>query len=328
MERGYIDVALPDTAMEISITPIITVDGYELTLDSYTHVFETNLELEAVVNLSTYTKSIDFYIKALTNGAYYLHVVNTDTGEAWDVSFFNGVASMEYGEDALLNLTAYLTNDDGERLSNEVSLTVNTATPEELSDYVMNYKNPSEVGVTYNADGTINVYVYTDFESEDESYYARVMLGGYTVITRDKVTVFKGLPNTSYSICYSVCFERGGQNYTAMSVTPSGMVNESYLSIGYELIGDTLTVTVYDTSIIDLDSITVISLSGEQITLSAGDFALDEYDNLVASVRFESPPELVTLHAMVCPFASGLDRVEELEGSIYTEYTQEIYPSY
>ena len=326
IECGYIDVSLPDTAMEISITPIITVDGYELTLDSFTHVFETNLELEAIVDISTGTKGIKFYLKALTNAAYYLHVVNTDTGEEMNLDFYGGFASMEYSEDALLNLSAYLTNDEGERLSNEVSLTVNTTAPTEPSDYIMNYKNPSEVGVTYNEDGTINVYVYTDFESEDESYYSRITLGEYTAVTRDKVTVFRGLPNTSYSINYSVCFERDGQTYMAMTVTPSGMVNESYLSIGYELIGDTLTMTVYDESVINLDSITVTALNGEQITLSAGDFTLDEYENRVATVTFATAPELVTVNAQVCPFARGLELIEEFEGSVYTEYTEEIFP--
>ena len=324
---GYLEVLVPDTSLSLSLTPIMAFDGYTVSGDSFVKEFTDNLEIDTLVSLNDSNMSIELYIKSITNGATALHLECSEfdymNGEYY---FWDGRASVSYSDRGEMSFTVYLTNEVGERLSNEVEISVDTTAPETTAPYIMNYKNPNDVGVTYNSDGTINVYVNTDFECEDESYYYTVTLGRYVVRTREKVAVFESLPNETYPIQYNVCFERDGQHYSVQTITPSGAVNEIYFNASCTLNADTLTVSVSDVGKFDLNSFRLVSSDGEEIRLTEEDFTDDGYGNLSCDAVFSTASEYVTVYVMICPRAEAMEFIDEYKGSLYMLYETEIYP--
>ena len=324
---GYLEVLVPDTSLSLSLTPIMAFDGYTVSGDTFVKEFTDNLEIDTVVSLNDSNMSIELYIKSITNGATALHLECSEfdymNGEYY---FWDGRASVSYTDRGEMSFTVYLTNEVGERLSNEVEISVDTTAPETTAPYIMNYKNPNDVGVTYNSDGTINVYVNTDFECEDESYYYTVTLGRYVVRTREKVAVFESLPNETYPIQYNVCFERDGQHYSVQTITPSGAVNEIYFNASCILNADTLTVSVSDVGKFDLNSFRLVSSDGEEIRLTEEDFTDDGYGNLSCDAVFSTASEYVTVYVMICPRAEAMEFIDEYKGSLYMLYETEIYP--
>lgn len=320
---GYAEIELPETATEFTVTPTVTRNGYTLSGSVSNHVIENNLQVETRVNLSDSDMSINFNIKAMMNGATRLRVTYSGTSE--DIFIFDGVATYYYSDRGPMTLTLCLTNDLGDILSEEITLTVDTAGAS--ANYVFNYSNPSDVGVTYNTNGTINIYAYTGFECADPDYYWQVMLDGVAYTTKEKVLEVKNMPNETYSIQYAVCFEKDGIVYTVYTVYPSGVVNEvNYYPPDMTLSENLLTINVYDKQKQDLNTMTLTASDGQQISLSESDFVSDENGGFVAIVTFDNPPEYVTVDLMISPFMHGLEFVESYVGSPYLPYSTEIYP--
>lgn len=327
IERGYTHIAVPETATTVSVTPIIVFDNYTLSGATVTREFKDNLEVDASVDLSDSYMSIDFSIRSITRGATYLHVESPDS-EAYngDYEIWEGVASLYYEERAEQRFILYLTDDTGARLSNEVELTLDTTQPQQMPEYVMNYKNPNQIGVTYNEDGTINIYIDTDFECEDETYYWQVRLGKYMLRSRDKLIVFEHLPNDCYPIEYSVCFDKDGVQYSIMSITPSGTVNELYFNEHCVLLGNLFTMTVGEDTDIDISTITLISSDGQERKIAETDFIADENGERTATVEFDNVPEYVTIRLMIRPNSYAEEYVGKYGGSMYTHYENDLYP--
>ena len=322
---GYLEVALPDSAISFTVKPTVSRNGYTLTGDSVNKVFSEYLIVRPRVNINTNNMSIDFYVKAITNGATYLRVVS-DQGESEDCYLFDGQATFYYTYRGVQTYTVYLTDDSGARLSNEVVFTADTSAIESAPSYNMSYQNPGEVGITYNQDGTVNIYLYTGFECADSSYYCQIDLGSYVFTSKEKVIVARNMPNITYPLKYSVCFDKNGVQYTIQTVHPSGTVNETNYYSDCTLSGNEFTMLISDVRKQDINSIRLVSSDGQQIALSEGDFILDENDYLKATVAFDSPPEYVTVYLMISPNAPDQELVGSYIGSLYTSYSMEIYP--
>lgn len=328
ISAGYTVISVPETATTFTVTPILTAYGYTLMREPIEKEFTNNLEVEPVVNLDDGNMTIVFRMRAVTNGATYVHVESSVADPATgDYSFWDGELQLSYTERTRMSFTLYLTDDMGAKLSNEISLTVDTTEPESIPAYTMNYKNPGDVGVTYNEDGTINVYIKTDFECEDESYYCEIKLGIYRFKTRDKIAVIRNIPNDNYPVEYAVGFDRDGWMHTVYTVIPSGTINELYLSADCTLVGNSLTIAVGSYHNLDLNSIKVISSDGQEIFITESDFVIDEYENLSVTVTFDNAPEYVTLQLMISPNSDGMEMIEDYDGSLYTYYETVIQPN-
>lgn len=318
---GYVDVSMLETSTKIKATPIMIFEDYTVLNQPFEADLEGVLEIEPFVNLKD--NSLILYIKAITNGATYLHVESLqDETITGNYDFYSGSATVGYQMQGEIACTMYLVGQDGERLSNDATVVVNTAQELIKPEYVMNYVNPGNVGVTYNDNETINLYIQTNFECEDESYYYQIEVGEYRIKSRDKVAVIRNLPNASYPLRYSVCFDKDGNQYVIETVTPSGVANESRFSGMISLVDNSLTITIYDRSYVDLNSIRLITSYGGEIQVQEKDFTLNEGQDYVAVIEFEISPEHVIMYAMISPYpVTG-----EYEGSLYTQYIEEIYP--
>ena len=102
--------------------------------------------------------------------------------------------------------------------------------------------NPGDAVVTYNDDGTINIYRKIDFSSDDSRIYYNAFIynssetdangrtvytGGYDCIGRDTYAVLENLPMQDYYFHYYTMFVYEGVDYIMDMVWPSGGVNIS-----------------------------------------------------------------------------------------------------
>lgn len=321
--RGYKDVYLPETALSLVITPIITYGDTTRECESFAAEFKNNLEVDTFIRLGDGESEVSFNVRAITNQAYYLHI-SSDNGAvaSGDYGFYDNI-TVPSGE--TVALTLYLTDGEGTKLSNEVTVSVNASSEGYQPSYtILNHPNPSEVGITYNDDGTINVYIYTGFSPLDEECYSLITLGAYSVRSREGLTVFEGLPNETYPLNYKVCYERGGVQYIVESVTPSGTVNEIGFREAYYLSGNEFSLYLGDPPTLDLDTLKILTSGGEEILISSGDFVTDEDGNLMLNITLKDSPEYVILSGMHSPFAKGLLHVDEYKGEAFIPFEFEI----
>lgn len=184
----------------------------------------------------------------------------------------------------------YLSNLTGEAIDTENNISVDTSIdPTSYSSlYQFSYSNPGDVVVTYNDDGTINLYNYTNFSTTDDTIYYTIKytndsFGEKEVVYRDKVAKLEDTPYGNYYISYNVYKEINDIAYLIYEVTPSGGIElysntiENAITIDGNVISFSFSKYMYtfdETSfIITLDGVD-INVDSSAITF---DDLLDEY---------------------------------------------------
>ncbi|MBQ5802434.1 MAG: hypothetical protein IIW27_05315 [Clostridia bacterium] len=316
----------------MAITPIIKIKNSEesISFTKYEHTFTTTLDAEAIVTVSQ--NAITFYLKALLNGATRAEIVNELTSETvYNEELWEPYVTYYYddGMETLLSYTLYLVDENGVRVSNGYSLTFDTEHAA-TAEYVFNYKNPNDAGITYNEDGTINVYIQTDFACEEENVFYAVALGGLCFRSTDPVFSAIGIPNEIYALTYYVCVEKDGVVYAITSITPSGMVNEYYLgnyvSATVESTRATLEIYGFRADGIDFSSIRMVTSGGEEFIVNEADWIYDaEYDVYTCTVEIANSFEYVDIFATLSPTESIMEGFSGYQGSLETEFTERFY---
>ncbi len=101
-----------------------------------------------------------------------------------------------------------------------------------------NSVNPYDAVVTYNSDGTINIYRNMMFSSsspniyynarlvwsDEESASDDVIVKYYDIIGTDKYAIIENIPNRIYSFVYDYLFDYNGVTYLMYEETPSGTI--------------------------------------------------------------------------------------------------------
>ncbi|MBR2340874.1 MAG: hypothetical protein IKA72_00495 [Clostridia bacterium] len=330
LERGYVTVVVTGNSSLISVQPIIKY-GADQALQF--EVYESSLEASftADVKVDTVNQKVVFYFKGITGGGTYVNVIDSVTlEEVLKEELYANYVEMYYQTEDPLDYIIFLTDESGEKTTNDFSASV-TLTAEEMGEYVFNYKNPGDVGVTYNDDGTINVYIQTDFSTADERLYYQVLLGDLSFRSRESLFVAQGLENTTYPLIYEICYDSGGVQYCINSISVSGAVNEftaeSYIFAS--LVDNTLQMSIsgYRVESVDLNNVRAVSSSGEQIQLSENDFVYDEeYDEYVCSVDFTNAFEYITVYAPYSPFANNMQGIDDYLGSLSFEFSIIVEP--
>ena len=171
--------------------------------------------------------------------------------------------------------------------------------------------------MTYNDDGTVNMYIKTQFESSSDNVYCLITLGDMRFVTRDKVARIENIPDKSYALHYDVCVEIDGKIYSIFNTSPSGMANEAYIYLGSELTDNVLTMQLYqDAMNFDLSSVRIVSSAGEEIFLTESDFVYnEEYGCYDVSVELGEYADEVVIYVMANPYHYGLEDVEDYAGN-------------
>ena len=325
LERGYVELYILETATSFTVQPILKY-GENQEIMQFT-AFESDLSncFEVDVKVNTLTSQILLFLKGAIANACYVDISGSSNLQEYVsqeilLDYDSSLDSLEY--------RVVLTDEMGEKLTNEVNLTINIS-PQQVGDYVFNYKNPNDVGITYNDDGTINVYIKTDFESADEKIYYEVQLGSKRFSSRESIFVAEAIPNYTYPLIYRICYDYNGVQYYVNEIIPSGMVNEFYTgSANYELVGNTLIITVDDYSLpaVDLNSFRIETSSGEEIQILQTDFVYDA-ENGVYSLSVEpiNDFEYLNIYLIYHPFISNMEGIENYVGTTAIEIADTIY---
>ena len=223
--QGYIDTEVTDTALSIGVTPKINFDGYTLTQGTVNHTFERNLEVEAIVDL--YYENVVLFFKYIGNGADRVSVTSSLDPQNPTVEYvFDGKINLYYEEKTDITYTLYLTNENGDILSNKVDIAVDTSI-EINEEHSLNYVNPNDVEVSHNSDGTVNITVPITFEAENPNVYCIITLGSRAYVSQSNGLTATNLPDTIYTLSYYVCIDIDGVCYSFLTVIPSGAINEN-----------------------------------------------------------------------------------------------------
>ncbi len=327
LERGYVTARM-DTSDTLTVTPKIYVatSGSEKLCESYSHTFAETLSVKAMVGL--YQDAVTFYPTGLSKGGEYLCVKSSEDPENYELFYLGDLAQAFYSLSGEITYTLYFTNDQEDILSNEVTVTVDTSTSPTEPEYHFTYRNPNDVGITYNDDGTINIYIQTQFTSVSDEVYYKISLGNIVYTSREPIARIEGIPDTNYPLQYDVCINVNGAEYSIFHVTPSGTVNEAGLPHYSECVDDThLVVRLYkDGDDLDLDSVVLISSSGEEKVLTEADFVYnDVYGTYDAEIEFEEPFTEVIIKASLSIFHEALEGVDGYKGSVRKTFETTVY---
>ena len=191
------------------------------------------------------------------------------------------------------------------------------------SEYTFNYRNPGDALVTYNGDGTMNVYIYVEFSSDDPDLFCELTLDKVYRL-KSYIFVIEDVAFDAYGLTYRICKEIDGVIYVMYSVTPSGAVGEQpYIDYGTFFNGINATLTLSQNTQCDFDNIRFVSSNGEEVTVSRDSVALDsESGYYIIEASFENMAETASAYIYVKPGTGSLDYDNivssiEIKGSEY-----------
>ena len=316
--RGYV-VADMDTSDTVKVTPavIATSAGEEIVTrcEEYTHTFAETLSVQTMVGL--YDSVVTFYPMGITNGAEYLHITSSAAPDSPEIAVLEGVVEVWYSTAEPITYTMYLTNENGDVLSSEAVVTVDTSVEITAPSYNSAFPNPSDVTVTYNDDGTVNIYIRTQFETESEELYYQVTLGDIVYTSQESIARLENIPDESYSLKYDVCMDVNGVRYSIFRIVPSGMVNEPYFIFQSDLYENVLHLQIYkDEMHVDLNTVVLITSNKDRIQLSESDFVYsEEYEAYCTDVQIDPTVTSVVMQLMANPYCDDIDAIESYLGN-------------
>ena len=332
LSRGFVTVPVSETTTFLSVKPIVRYGAEEQSAEftPYEHAFDGALDVD--VKVDSYKGNIVLYLKGITGNATHVNVVDTETSETvLQEELYNNYVQIPYNVDeaVVAQYTVFLTDSAGKTSSSSVNTVVDTAMQRPES-YTFNYKNPADVGITYNEDGTINVYIKTDFACEDENLYYQVALGDKVFQTRDPILAIENLPNETYPLIYEVCYDKNGIRYVLSSTAVSGSVNEFYYDSVFSSSVENqyvfISINSYLLDDIDRNSIRLVSSTGEEIQVSESELVYnEEYDSYTYETEFATAFEFITIYAKCSPFAQNMAGIEDYAGSLSIEMQTTIY---
>ena len=332
--KKILNVSENITSININSSFIFTNNKFSREIISEEKTFELNNDFEIQYSIDIYNKYIILKPIGLFGDVTSVCVSTSEneTKESYDLFYDIYIPYENSGE---ITLSYYLSNERGEELSSEQTIIVDTTF--EGINYNFNYKNPGDVGITYNSNGSINLYIDTNFMCEDEDVYYQIKLINYDLnltlyyTFKEEIAIITNLPNTNYGITYEVCKDINDIQYSFMNVTPSGTINETnydYTISGIILENECQFALEYYNTIFDLSTVKAIGSNNEEIILTETDFTnnIDEY-NYSASLTFSEEVSSVTIYIKCNQYYLGLEQIDESKiiGSRYLEIQYTIY---
>ena len=318
--NGYVE-AIAESSATLTLTPTVTAikDGEELKTEcaGYTHTFEDSFDVTFMVGLHYSNRYITFYPSGIACGADSIAITSSIDPEKTEILWLEDAVNLEYTNEDVITYTLYLSNENGDVLSNEVTVTVDTSVTAPNYQYNFNSVNPGNICVTYNDDGTVNIYIDTDFSSDSEEVYYQITLGDIRYTSREPLARIENIPNEGYALHYDVCVDIDGVQYSIYHTTPSGVANEEYFYLETSFDNNVLSMSV-DKELInaDLNTVRIVSSLGEEIILSEDDFVYnEEYGTYDVSVQFAEYAEEATVYLMANPYSEGIENIDGYLGN-------------
>lgn len=289
-------------------------------ISNYELSFDNTLTTDFWINVESATAA--FVPKSMAENARYIKIVNSlgeETLEELYVGRFKYYINHQPDADSVY--TVILLDENESPVSSEIQ--INAPKAPEYGDFVFNYKNPNQTGMTYNSDGSVNLYIKTDFSSEDSELYYQISLQYLDVEykSRDQIARILNIPYTPTPIEYRVCKDYMGVQYVYREIIPSGMLAENELETTNRVSGnisENNVSLVFDEleSIFDYSNIRVVNnTTGEEIILTKEDLTFNESEySSTAEVVFKEAAESVTIYVRGNPHFAFLDSIDDLVG--------------
>lgn len=220
---------------------------------------------------------------------YTVTVVNADgeiVDERTDLTLLgNPVIFNTLLVDTTYTFQFFLYANGEESSAGELTRTLTVPQFSDLSSPFCNSPNPGDVMITYNEDGTSNVYLYMNVREKTYDMYYKVYLENvedktvvFECVGKENVAVLKNIPAGTYSLKYGVMINDNGTCYSAYDMTyPSGTIvtgldaNGNYPEYSGNAIYDSktgeLSVSVWGKTVGGLQ-ITVMTDDGQTIELT------------------------------------------------------------
>ncbi|MGN0814924.1 MAG: hypothetical protein ACI4MH_06810 [Candidatus Coproplasma sp.] len=219
----------------------------------------------------------------------------TDTANSLDktVELTDEYSFSDLEISADVNLTVQVTDGDGNAWGEPETVAISkSAAGAEYVSPTMSCSNPFEAVVTYNADGTVNIYRQIipdaygrDTVSDDERVYYNAYLQGYylnsdgavytegyDVIGRGKYASIENIPKQNYFLIYYMMFDYNGVSYVMYAEMPSGSVETVYdcASVTAGVSGGQTTLTV---------SVSASGRIANKIIIDGVEYEYDDYSD-------------------------------------------------
>lgn len=336
LENGYVTTYMY-SSNSLAITPYVTTlkngEQKETECAKYEQVFDSTLFVETKIGLTAaYSyKSVTFYPTGITNGAQNLMVISSEDPSNPELLWLGSELFIEYSSETEVTYTLYFANDEGNALSNEITITLDTSVIAPDVDYTFNPVNTGDVGITYNDDGTINAYLNTNFACENEDIYYQVTLGRFRYKTREAIARIEGIPDETYPLIFDLCFDVNGQQYSFYRTSLSGVINEASVEsyITSTISDNSLSLQLYSINDIYLDfnNLKAVSSTGEEIILSESMFTFDDINSIhELTIEFTQAFEYVTLYVVANPNYLDVKDIPNYSGNIRKTFEVVITP--
>ena len=228
-----------------------------------------------------------------------------------------------YSTSGDITYTLYLCDEGGNALSNQVVFTIDTTANDYDGSYSMSYRNPSEIGISYNDDGTINLYIDIDYPDIGGDAYYQIILGDELYYTfTGGAPVISGLPDEPYTLMYRVCKDIDGVQYILYEVVPSGVINESSMVNYVSAYKDESNVTLemwyltsmeYDTN----SSVRIVCSNGTELSFDFGELYNDTgYSMYTVSFEVGADVTAITVYVSGAVYAHTLEDIA-YDGNMY-----------
>ena len=203
--------------------------GYERTVQTESLVYQNAQEFYADVYASyTGGKEIVMDFAYFAEAGAYVEVTDLATGTAERVenSYFS--VSVEEG---IYEYSYALYDSGGTPLTEAETVRFDTSY---TASFEATYPNPGDVLITFNDDGTHNIYFDMKFSSENPEVYYEIHYSDAThgingvLKSNESVVVVEDLFRETYSLIYKFWGELDGVRYLLYQMSPSGATGEFY----------------------------------------------------------------------------------------------------
>lgn len=205
-----------------------TISGtktYELTNEYY-------LNKKLVSNIYSPTAIFEFNYHFI-NEETTISVKDTANDEIIILDLYsNKITTYPDSSDLLKEYTYYLSDLDGNAV--DVIHSVSIDCTEVSGTYNFNYVNPGDALVTYNDDGTMNIYLDTVFETEDSDIYYSVVYTNFETGESEEVyyttscASFENIELSNYGIVYYVYKNVNDTVHILQEIAVSGGIELTY----------------------------------------------------------------------------------------------------
>lgn len=288
---------------------------------------------------------IDFYFDAMIPSTYQIKMESLDSvvSEIFDINDFIHLESLPSGDGGSLNISVL--DSDGNIFKEMNDVIIHTS--EEINSLQIrpdSYTNvnPSDSVITYNVDGTINIYRNMEFSSSDPNLYYDSFLyesqniddatgktdyiGGIHHRSRERVSKMENLKMKTYLTLYYLIYYYDGVYYTLSSEMPSGSIQPDDSSsidvLGtYDIDTDRTAITIQNNRLAHFDNRVEIG----SMTYAYDDFVSSDKDSYTLTIAGNHIQEAITIHFN--PYLDNYDAIASLcdvRGEKYKAYTFQV----